>query len=56
MKRNQIRSARRKVKVPRARDQSGGHDPVQEFISLHGRLTVVASYQVAAQTTPSPLS
>jgi len=27
MKRNQIRSARREVKVPRTRDESGGHDP-----------------------------
>ena len=54
MKRNQIRSARRGVKVPRTRDESGGHDPAYKFISFCGGLLMVASYQVAAHTTPNP--
>ena len=53
---DEVRRAGREIKVPRARHKSGGHDPAHTFINICGRLVVMGYYQVAAQTTPSPLS
>ena len=56
MDRNQIWCTRREVKVPRTRDKSGGHDPVLAFVNISAGIVMVGCYQVAAHTTPSPLS
>lgn len=53
---DEIRCARREIKVPRTRHKSSRDDPIHADISICRRLAMVGYYQVAAHTTPNPLS
>ena len=52
---NQIRSARREVKVPRTRDESGGHDPEHGYINLYSGIVLVGVLPSGCAHNAQPL-